>query len=67
MTQAAASASIVVPPRACGHHSHRGWCGCCQRTQKVRWEAQLAQVSTPAAPAIGVSVACEGRVTPLAA
>jgi len=45
MTHATLGGSIVVAPRACGHDHHRGWCGCCQRAQKVRWEAQLAQVS----------------------
>jgi hypothetical protein len=39
---------ISVPPRACGHADHHGTCGCCQRAQKARWAAQLAQVTAAA-------------------
>ncbi len=50
MRQAAATSTQSVPPRACGHERHRGWCPCCQSQQQQRWAAQLASATPTAAP-----------------
>ena len=41
LTRPSRNAAPAPTGKACGHSRHVGWCGCCQRAQLERWNAQL--------------------------
>jgi hypothetical protein len=41
LTRPSRNADPAAPGKVCGHSRHVGWCGCCQRAQLERWNAQL--------------------------
>ena len=41
LTRRSRNATPAATGKACGHSRHVGWCGCCQRAQLERWNAQL--------------------------